>query len=144
MSPLIKWTPFLDNFEDMDKMFSEFMPSVRGSQAGFVPAVDVYENKDKVIVETQLAGIDPEKVDIAIENDVLIVKGESEKKSEVEDKNYYRKEIRQGSFYRSVPLPTHVIGEKASAEAKDGVLKISIPKAPEAKPKKIKIRTSKK
>jgi len=142
MSPLIKWTPFLEPFEEMDKMFSELVPATR-SQAGFVPAVDVYEDKDNVIVETQLAGVDPEKVDISIENDVLTIKGESEKKSEVEDKNYYRKEIRRGSFYRSVPLPTHVIGEKASAVAEDGVLKVSVPKAPEAKAKVIKIKTKK-
>ncbi|MCK4554411.1 Hsp20/alpha crystallin family protein [Candidatus Parcubacteria bacterium] len=141
---LIKWTPFLEPFEDMDKMFSEFMPTLRGVEAGFMPAVDVYENKSNVIVETQLAGVDPEKVDISVENDVLSIKGESEKKSEVEDKNYYRKEIRRGSFYRSVPLPAHVVGEKASASAEDGVLKVVIPKALEAKPKTIKIKTKKK
>lgn len=141
--PLIKWTPFLEPFEDMDKMFSEMMPAVR-RDAGFMPAVDMYEDKDNVIVETQLAGIDPEKVDIAIENDVLTIKGESEKKSEVEDKNYYRKEIRRGSFYRSIPLPTHVLGDKASAVAEKGVLKISVPKAPATKAKAIKIKTVKK
>ncbi len=141
---LIKWTPFLEPFEDMDKMFSELMPSARSMQAGFMPAVDVYEDKNNVIVETQLAGVDPEKVDISVENDVLSIKGESEKKSEVEEKNYYRKEIRRGSFYRSVPLPAHVAGEKASASAEDGVLKVVIPKALEAKPKTIKIKTKKK
>ncbi len=143
MLPIIKWTPFLEPFEDMDKMFDDYMPA-RGGFTGLVPAVDIYQDKDKVYVETQLAGIDPEKVDISIENDVLIIKGENEKKSEVEDKNYYRKEIRRGSFYRSVPLPTHVIGEKASAEAVNGILKIAVPKAPEAKPKTIKIKTAKK
>jgi len=140
---LIKWTPFLEPFEEMDKMFSDFMPTLRGREFGFMPAVDVYEDKNNVIVETQLAGVDPEKVDISIENDVLSIKGESEKKSEVEDKNYYRKEIRRGSFYRSVPLPAHVISEKAKASAEDGVLKVVIPKAPEAKPKTIKIKTKK-
>ena len=103
----------------------------------------MYEEKNNVIVETQLAGIDPDKVSISIENDVLCVKGESEKKSEVEDKNYYRKEIRRGSFYRSIPLPTHVDGDNASAVAEDGVLKISIPKATEVKPKTIKIQSKK-
>jgi len=127
----------------MDKMFDDYMPA-RGGFAGLVPAVDVYQDKDKVYVETQLAGIDPEKVDISIENDVLIIKGQNEKKSEVEDKNYYRKEIRRGSFYRSVPLPSHVLGEKASAEAVNGILKIAVPKAPETKPKTIKIKTVKK
>jgi HSP20 family protein len=143
MSALIKWTPFLEPFEDMDKMFSEYMPT-RAGQAGFLPAVDMYEDQDNIIVETQLAGIDPDKVDIAIENDILTIKGESEKKSEVEEKNYYRKEIRRGGFYRSVPLPIHVMGDEATAIAENGVLKISIPKAPEAKPKTIKIKTVKK
>jgi len=142
---LIKWTPMWAEtpFEDLDKMFSEMAPA-RSNQLGFAPAVDVYEDKNNIIVETQLAGIDPEKVNIAIENDVLTIKGESEKKSEVEDKNYYRQEIRRGSFYRSVPLPAHVVGAKASAIAADGVLKISIPKAPEIKPQTIKIQAKKK
>lgn len=140
---LIKWTPFLEPFEEMDKFFSDSWPAVRGRE-GFVPAVDMYEDKDNVIIETQLAGIDPEKVSISIENDVLTIKGEGEKKSEVEEKNYYRKEIRRGSFFRSVSLPTHVSGDKAVALAEDGVLKITVPKAPEAKPRTIKIETKKK
>ncbi len=140
---LIKWRPIFDNFEDMDKMFSEFMPVAKNSVADFTPAIDMYEDKENVIVETQLAGIDPEKVSISIDNDVLSIKGESEKRSEVEDKNYYRKEIRRGGFYRSIPLPAHVLGNKAVAEANDGVLKISIPKASAKQPKKIEIKTKK-
>ncbi|MFA5894097.1 MAG: Hsp20/alpha crystallin family protein [Candidatus Margulisiibacteriota bacterium] len=144
MSALIRWSPFLEPFEEMDKMFSEMWPATRGRE-GMMPAIDMYEDKDNVIVEAQLAGIDPEQVDISIENDILTIKGESEKKSEVEEKNYYRKEIRRGSFYRSVPLPTHVLGEQASAVAEDGVLRISVPKqALGDQPKKIKIETKKK
>lgn len=141
---LIKWTPFLSEFDDMDKMMESMLPTVRGNQFGFTPAVDMYEDKDNIIVETQLGGIDPEKVDISIENNVLTIKGESEKKSEVEDKNYYRKEIRRGAFYRSIPLPTKVDGDAASAVNEDGVLKITVPKATEVKPKTIKIQNKKK
>jgi len=140
---LIKWTPFFPEFEDMDKNFESMLPSVRGNQFGFTPAVDMYEDKDNVVVETQLGGIDPDKVDISIENNILTLKGESEKKSEVEEKNYYRKEIRRGSFYRSIPLPTKVDGDKASAVSEGGFLKISIPKAAEVKPRTIKIQTKK-
>ncbi len=143
MSSLIKWAPFFESFGEMEKTFSDFSPTVRGTQSGFVPAVDVYEDKSNVIVETQLAGIDPEKVKVSIENDVLCIKGESEKKSEVDDKNYYRKEIRRGSFYRSVPLPAHVDGDLASAIAEEGVLKISIPKIKNNKIKSIRIQTKK-
>lgn len=141
---LIKWTPFLSEFDDMDKVMESMLPAVRGNQFGYTPAVDMYEDKDNIIIETQLGGIDSEKVDISIENNVLSIKGESEKKSEVEDKNYYRKEIRRGSFYRSIPLPTKVDGDKATAVNEDGILKITIPKASEIKPKTIKIQTSKK
>lgn len=143
---LIKWNPFLGEgygLDDMDKLVNEFLPAVRGGQYGFTPALDMYEDKDSIIVETQLAGIDPEKVSISIENDVLCIKGESERQSEVEEKNYYRKEIRRGSFYRSVPLPAKVDGEKATAITEDGILKIMIPKAPEAQPKNIKIQMGK-
>ena len=144
---LIKWNPFLSEdfgFDDMDKAFGSMLPAVRGNQFGFTPALDMYEDQNNIIVETQLAGIDPEKVNISIENDVLCIKGESERQSEVEEKNYYRKEIRRGSFYRSVPLPAKVDGDKAKAATEDGILKITIPKAPEAKPKNIKIETKKK
>ncbi|MCX6794563.1 MAG: Hsp20/alpha crystallin family protein [Candidatus Falkowbacteria bacterium] len=141
---LIKWAPFFPEFDDMEKMMGEMLPAVRGNQFGFTPAIDMYEDKDNVVVETQLGGIDPEKVDISIENNVLTIKGESEKKSEVEDKNYYRKEIRRGSFYRSIPLPTKVNGDKATAESGEGILKITVPKAPELKSKTIKIIAKKK
>ena len=143
---LIKWTPFLtDNFgfDDVDKTFSDMLPLVSGSKSGFTPAVDMYEDKDNIIIEAQLAGIDPNDISISIENDTLCIKGESEKKSEVDEKNYYRKEIRRGSFYRSVPLPTKVNGDKAKAVAEGGVLKITVPKSPEVKPKTIKIESHK-
>lgn len=130
----------MEPFEDMERAFNEFLPAIRGDRESYMPAIDMYEDKDNVIVEAQLAGIDPENVDLSIENDVLAIKGESEKKNEVEDKNYYRKEIKRGSFYRSIPMPTAVEGDQASAVAEEGVLKITIPKAREAKSTPIKIQ----
>lgn len=139
---LIKWSPFFDPFEEMDRALPSLLPKLRGGEP-LMPAVDMYEDKDNVIVETQLAGIDPDKVEISIENDILCIKGESEKQTEVDEKDYYRKEIRRGSFYRNLPLPTHVLGDQAEATAADGVLKIIIPKATEVKPKQIKINAKK-
>lgn len=141
---IIKWTPFFPEFDDMEDAMKSMLPDVRRNQFGFTPAIDMYEDKDNIIVETQLGGIDPENVDISIENNVLSIKGESEKKSEIDEKNYYRKEIRRGSFYRSIALPTKVDGDGAKAVNEDGILKISIPKAPEVKPKTIKIESKKK
>lgn len=140
---LIKWAPFFDSFDDMDAAFRGLVPT-SGHNDSFMPAVDIYEDQNSVIVETQLAGIDPEKVDIAIENDILSIKGESEKQHEVDEKNYYRKEIRRGSFYRTITLPTHVEGDKATAVAEAGVLKITIPKLALPKANKIKIETKNK
>ncbi|MBU4332405.1 Hsp20/alpha crystallin family protein [Patescibacteria group bacterium] len=130
---LTHWSPFLEPFMD------DFDLAPRS----FVPAMDVYQDKDNVVVETPITGVDPEKLDISVENDVLSVTGESEHKSEVDEKNYYRKEVRYGSFHRSVALPASVDGLKAKAEYENGVLKVIIPKAERAKPKKIQVEIKK-
>lgn len=132
---IIKYRPFWPDFDE--DFFS--LPD----KMGFTPAVDVYEDKDNVIVESPLAGIDPEKVNIEIEDNVLKISGQEEKKSEVDEKNYYRKEIRSGSFYRAISLPKAVHGEKAEASFDKGVLRITVPKKEEAKPKKIAIKAKK-
>jgi HSP20 family protein len=137
---LIPWRPVLDSFEDMDKFFEGgwgIAPFKRG--IGMMPAMDVYEDKDNVYVETPLPGIDPEKVTISIENDVLTIEGKSEQKSEVEDTKYYRKEVSYGSFHRAVALPSSVKGDGAKATYQSGVLKITIPKEERAKPKTVKV-----
>ncbi len=131
----------MESFDDFDKFFEN---SGVKAPVGFAPAVDIYEKGRDLIVEIPLAGIDPEKVDISIEDDVLTLQGKMQKKSEVEDKNYYRREIRSGSFFRQVALPKHVLGDKASAAYQDGVLKVSVPKAPEKKSKKIAVKVNNK
>ncbi len=142
---LVKWTPFIEPAgDDFDNFFDRLAGRSSALSQGFTPALDVYEDKNNVIVETPLAGVEPEKVDISVENDVLTISGNTEKKSEVEEKNYYRKEVRSGGFYRAVQLPAKVLGEKAEATYDKGVLTISIPKAPEARPKSIKIKPVKK
>jgi len=140
--PIVKWTPMLDPFDEFDKFFSG-VPAL-SQTGGFVPSMDIYEEKDRVVAEVQLAGIKPEDVNISIENDILTIEGQSEKKSEMEEKNYYRKEVRTGSFHRSVALPAGVKGEEAEAEYENGILKISIPKAESAKPKTVKVQIKKK
>jgi HSP20 family protein len=130
--------------DEMDKMFEGGLPSMAGSSNGFTPAIDVYENKDAVVAETPLAGIDPKDVEVTVQNGVLTVKGESKKESEVDEKNYYRKEVRSGSFYRQVTLPTKVQEDGATAEFENGMLKVIIPKIAEIKAKTIKVEIKKK
>lgn len=132
MRSIIHWSPM----RDIDRFFEEDM----WNGANFTPAVDVYQDKDNVIVETPLAGIDPEKVDITVENDVLTISGHTEEKKEVKREDYYRKEVREGSFSRSVILPMSVKADMAEASSDKGMLKIVIPKAEEVKPKKIAVK----
>ncbi len=150
---LIPWRPWLWRpWENLEEWFAAFgeprrwrgekWPEIKAAE--FILPVDVYEKDNKVVVETPLVGIKPEKVDVSVEDNTLILKGKSEKKSEVEEKNYYRKEVRYGSFYRAVSLPTKVIGDKAEASYEDGFLKVVIPKASVAKEKKIKIKVKSK
>ena len=128
---LIQWDPF-----------RELMRSWEDDLAGgdFAPAIDVYQDKDNVIVEMDVPGIDTDKLDISVENDVLTVSGSREEKKEVKREDYYRKEVRSGSFSRSVILPMQVKGDEAQAEFKKGVLKVILPKAEEVKPKKIEVK----
>lgn len=139
MTKLIRWSPFVDSFDEFADQVSNFLPSIDGKGNDFMPAIDMYEDDENIVVECQLVGIDLEKVKLSIENGNLCIKGEGEQKNEVEDKNYYRKEIRRGSFYRSIPLPAPVNEDDAKAKTDDGVLKISIPKKKESKAKTIKI-----
>ncbi|MCX7779117.1 MAG: Hsp20/alpha crystallin family protein [Patescibacteria group bacterium] len=142
---LIPWRPWLWRpWEDIERLFEDWKeewPEIRAAE--FIPPVDIYEKGGNLVVETPITGVDPEKIEVLVENNNLILKGKSEKKSEVEDKNYYRKEVRYGSFYRAIGLPTKVIGDKAEATYEDGLLRITIPKAEEVKEKKIKIKIKK-
>lgn len=105
----------------------------------FFPALDVYQDKDNVVAELSLPGVDPNKVDIVIENDVLTVSGSTEEKQEVKREDYYRKEVRTGSFSRSVVLPMAVKGDQTQAHYDKGVLTITMPKEESVKPKKVTI-----
>lgn len=128
---LMRWHPMwdADQFFDNDLL-----------NEGFAPAMDVYQEGDNVIAKVSLPDIDPEKVNVSVENDVLTVTGETEEKSEVKREDYYHREIRKGSFSRSVVLPMQVKGEETQAVYEKGVLKITLPKAEEAKPKKIAVK----
>jgi len=137
---IIKWSPF----RDVDKFFEEdFFPMIPAISKKAIPSMDIYQTKNDVVAEVSLAGIDPKDVKVTIENDILTVKGEKKEEKETKEKDYYCKEIRAGSFMRSVSLPVHVKGDKAQAESKDGILKITVPKAEKKIIKEIPIKVKK-
>jgi HSP20 family protein len=119
-----KWESLLP----VKALFGDDLPAIE--MAGFDMAADVYETADGVNVEMQLPGISPEAYDIKVEDGMLVVSGKRDKQTEIEDKNYYRKEIQRGSFERRVTLPkVDLKTENLSPAVSDGVLKLFIPKA---------------
>jgi len=141
MRNLIPFRPLgMDRFFDDDWQEMDFpkVPKIA------VPAIDVYEKDKKVVVECQLPGIDPENVKIDVADDVLKISGEKKIESEDKEKNYYHREMSYSSFARSVILPTKVKSDKAEADYSDGILKITIPKIEEKKPKAIKVKVKSK
>ena len=142
---LVPFRPTWGLLDDMmDDMMSN-MPSVSNqTMKNFIPAMDVYETAKAVIIETPLAGINPDDVSVTVEKGVLTLEGKSNKEHEVDEKNYYRKEVRSGSFYREVSLPTSVLEDKVVAEFEDGMLKVICPKAEPTTAKKVSVKVVKK
>ena len=128
-------------FEEMER----FAGDVWGSWTPVVyhdhmhPRLDVFEQKDNLVMRTELPGIKKEDIDISLENDYLTVKAEKEEEMP-EDTTYYSSERCFGSYLRSVELPFPVNGDKISATFENGLLEIRLPKAEEAKAKHIEIK----
>jgi HSP20 family protein len=144
---LMRWRPTRDLVsirEEMNRLFDSFFSAIperrRGLLEGeWVPSVDVAETDEGIVVTAELPGIKQEEVDISIADNVLTLKGEKKEEKEVKEKNYHRVERSYGSFQRSISLPTGVEAGKAKATYKDGILRVTVPKVEEAKPKQIKI-----
>ena len=146
-----RWQPFTELMslrQAMDKLFEDSF--VRPSRAlaalgeVTVPALDVYQTPDEVVVKATLAGVKPEDVAIDITGETLTIKGETKAEEEVKKKDYLYQERRYGSFSRSVVLPGGLKTDKAEATIEDGVLTLTIPKAEEVKPKAIKVKAREK
>ncbi|RLB78104.1 MAG: Hsp20/alpha crystallin family protein [Deltaproteobacteria bacterium] len=110
------------------------------SGAGVFPAVNVAEDNDNVYVTAEMPGINPKDIELTVEEDSVVIKGERKLEEEGEGISYHRREREGGSFNRTITLPTRIVAEKASAEVRNGVLTLTLPKAEEAKPKKIEIK----
>ena len=120
---------------EMDKMFERFFESPWELPAlgDFTPVLDLSEGKDAITVKAELPGVEPNEIAVTLEGDVLTIKGEKEEKKEEKDERRHREERSWGSFMRSVRLPAPVDGSKVAATFKNGVVTITLPKAPGAK-----------
>jgi HSP20 family protein len=146
---IIKWSqlPAISSLQnEMNRMIDHFFRGVEsdyGMESGaWMPPVDLVENDEKITVKAEIPGINPKEINISIQDNTLIIKGEKKEEKEEKGKNYYRMERRYGSFARSINLPASVDTGKVTAEYKNGVLEISLQKKEEAKPKQINVKIS--
>ncbi len=144
---IVRWEPFRDMLtlrEAMDRLFEESFVSPRRREwlapAEGALALDMYETEDAVVVKSSIPGVKPEDVDITVIGNTLSISGETKEEEEVKEENFIRRERRYGAFSRSITLPEGVKADEAEANFEDGVLTLTVPKVPEAKPKVIKVK----
>jgi len=122
----------------------ETIPSEEEAPDWFEPegelAVDVYQTDDEVVIQSTIAGVKPEDLDISIENDTVTISGERKNVVQDQGKNYFYQECFWGAFSREIILPEEVDGGRAEATMKDGVFTLRIPKIERQKIKKVKVR----
>jgi len=143
---ITRWDPFREVVALQNRVNSLFRDLNEGDDpvaaASFVPAVDIYEDAQKVMLKLEVPGIDQKDLDVRIEDHTLTVKGERKFESEEKEQNFHRIERRYGSFFRSFTLPSTVDTEQVQASYNAGVLKLELAKKPEAQPKQIKINVA--
>jgi len=146
MTKITRNDPFLDivNARDtMDKMLDNYFGHSAPSFEGYgILDLDMYQTDDEIVIEASIPGVKSDDINISVVGEVLTIKGEVKHEKESENVDYHIKERRFGSFSRSITLPVQVIAEKANAEFKNGILKLTLPKTEEIKPKTITVKAN--
>lgn len=149
MSGLIRFDPereFLSLRDAMNRLMEEsfVLPSmlgeVRGSGRSWGLAVDMYETNDNLLVKASVPGIKPEQLEVTVQGETLIIKGEAQEEQQREQGRYHVRERRQGAFSRTLTLPFAIQSDKVQATFENGVLTLTLPKAEEIKPRNIKVQ----
>jgi HSP20 family protein len=148
--PIARWEPFRDLVTTQDRfnrIFNDALSQSFGKEEtasrAWMPPVDIYETDDSLVLKAELPGINPEDVEIRVEDNTLYLKGERKFQKNVKEENLHRVERSYGMFSRSFVLPNSIDSDKVQAAYKDGILTLTMPKREEAKPKTIKINVSK-
>lgn len=147
MMNLVRWNPWseMSTLQNrLNSLFNEpFFRSGREddqfSMGSWYPAVDMFENHDKIVIKAELPGMDKKDISVDVKDHVLTLSGERKYENEVKEENYYRRERASGKFKRSFHLPADVDPDKIKAEFKDGVLIVEMPKPEAQKPKQISV-----
>jgi HSP20 family protein len=148
LSSFTRWNPARE-LEDIEKRFASLLPSLTGNGesetltvAEWSPSVDISEDDKEYVVKAELPEVKKEDVKVNVEDGILTITGERKFEKEEKGKKYHRIERSYGNFTRSFTLPEVVKSDKVSAEFKDGLLHVRLPKDENAKPKSIAIKVS--
>ncbi len=147
MSDMIRWDPYreLVTMRDlMDRLFDRSLTAASSWTPDWNLALDVAENGDEFILKASVPGINPDDLEITCNDRQLTIKGEVQEDHEVDETRYHLRERRFGSFSRSLSLPTSINADQIQASYEAGVLTLHLPKAEEAKPRRIAIQSSEK
>ena len=127
--------------DQINRMFSEGVGHAgeESNLTPWAPAVDIYETENELVIKADLPDVNPQNLDIRVENNILTIRGERKFESKVKEDNYLRVERAYGSFSRSFSLANSVKTDDIKADYQNGVLTLSLPKREEAKPKQIKV-----
>jgi HSP20 family protein len=141
---LTRWSPARDlaalEIDRLNRMFDTVFSGESLATSAWVPAVDIYETAEKdVVVKVEVPDMKREDIKVTFENNVLTIEGERKADAEVKGEQYHRVERRYGAFRRSFTMPASVDGSRVQAGYQDGVLKVTLPQRPEAKPRQINI-----
>lgn len=143
---IVRYDPFRDlrSLQDeVNRLFSTNLSRAFGEEGmargAWNPSVDIYENKDQIVLEAELPGMKREDFDLSIENNVITLRGERRFEKQDDGDNYHRVERSYGSFARSFTLPQTVQADEVSAEYRNGVLRVTMPKREEVKARRIEI-----
>src|ERR1700704_4354847 len=146
---IVRYDPFRDLRtlqEEVNRLFSNNLSLSFGEEGiargAWNPNVDIYENKDQIVLEAELPGMNRGDFDLTIENNVITLRGERHFEKKDDTDNYHRVERSYGSFSRSFTLPQTVSAEGATAEYRNGVLRVTLPKREETKARRIEIKTN--
>src|SRR4051812_26407641 len=144
---IVRYDPFreLRGLQDeMTRLFTGVAPAAQGREdmlnGAWSPRVDIFEDKDRLVLEAELPGMSREDFDLSIENNVITLSGERKFEKKTEEGNYHRVERSYGSFTRSFTLPQTVTADGAKAEFNNGILHVSLPKREETKARRIEIQ----
>jgi len=139
IDPFRELVTLQDRFNSLFENFAEASGKEQLAAGSFVPAVDIYEDEHNLVLKLEVPGVNEDELNVSLENNILTVSGERKFEKEEKEENFHRIERRYGSFTRTFRLPNTVDGEKVDATYDKGILKISLAKRAEAKPKQIKV-----